>query len=187
MAASLTLWDTGPEEALQQPWVGTTGGRQSLRVRARQVWTGPALGAMVDMPLLSLLPLPVTWSTGAGPLQASPSGSTGPWVFHKTRGLGLCRERKRPGQGPVVAPTQTSTFVSRGSTLNWTTGSAGGASHAAGGGVGGGDRMLAHPGHPKSPGGTHLCGSHQRSLSPVTPVSGRGSSGGECSVWQIRG
>lgn len=103
------------------------------------------------------------------------------------RGLGHCRELKRPGQSPVVAPTHTKmppgSLVSQSSTLDWTTGSAGGTSHAAVGP----HRKLVHPGHPKAPGGTNLCDSRQRSWSPVTPVSGRDSSGGECSVWQIRG
>lgn len=45
------------------------------------MWTGPVLGTMVDMLFVSLLALPITWSTGTGPLRASLSGSTGPWVF----------------------------------------------------------------------------------------------------------
>lgn len=51
-------------------------------------------------------------------------------------------------------------------------------------------RRQAHPGQARpqvtrGPGRTNLCDSHQRSLSPETPASGRDGFEGECSVWQI--
>lgn len=103
------------------------------------------------------------------------------------RGLGHCGELKRPSQGLVVASTHTKT--SPGSLVSQAPPRTGPQEVLEGHTMwlSGPHRKLAHPGHPKSPGGTNLCDSRQRSLSPVTPASGRDSSGGECSVWQIRG
>lgn len=183
---SHTLWNAGLEDALQQPWGG------DYRREMVPAWEGwgrcglaQCLGPWRACCFSPCWILPsIAQSTGTGHLQASLSGSTRQEVALVTAesSRGLARVLWWPQLTPKMSPVS---LVSQGSTRNWTTGSAGRASHAAG--RGGGHRKLAHPGHPKSPGGTNLCGSRQRSLSPVTPVSGRDSSGGECSVWQIRG
>lgn len=159
---SHTMWSTGPG-TLQQPSGVLTGYRTGPK---GQDWAG----------LLFLAPPGLLLSAGHSQTELAPIERP----CHS-------RDLKWPGQGPVVTTahpkTSTGGFTPQGSTLNWTIGRASRASHAAVGS----HKKLALPGHPKSPGGTNLCGSHQRSLSPVTPGSGKDSSGGECSVWQIRG
>lgn len=99
------------------------------------MWTGPVPGTMVGMPCLSLLALPITWSTGTGPQQASLWGSTGLWVFTRQgRPWSLQRAQEawpRSCGGPNSHQDVTRQLGIPGSTPNWTTGSAGGASHVA--------------------------------------------------------
>lgn len=139
--------------------------------------------------IFSLLALPITWSTGTGPLWASPLGSTGPWVFTRQERLWLLQRASRgpdrvPWCSQLTPKMSPGSLVSQGSTLNWTTGRrAGVVSQAAVRAP----QEASSPWTPKVPRRTNLCDSRQRSSSPVTPGSGRDSCEGECSVWQIRG